>query len=206
MMKKILLLTLSFVTLISPCAFAANSLLLPDNIEVVAINGEKLSASGSMQLADGLNQIALQYNGSFGRGLDAEPVQSEIIVALFAASNQQLRLSIPTIKKESQLESFNRNPQISISTASGEKIDVKTDVLKKDGIQIFRDYEQELVKFNKSDSPAAVAPTAQAAMPAVAATASTQGSADAAQMLIYWYQKADPATREMFKSWIEQQK
>jgi uncharacterized protein YccT (UPF0319 family) len=204
-MKRILLLTFALATLLSPLAFADNSMRLPNNVKVVAINGENTSESGRIQLPNGTNQIALRYADSFGHGSDAEPVQSEVIVATFEANNQQLRLDIPTIKKEAQLESFNRKPQISITTTNGAKINVKTDVLKKEGIQIFRDYEQELAKFNKSGSPAAVAPATQAAIPSVGAASDVQGTADAAKMLMYWYQQADPATREMFKAWIAQQ-
>jgi uncharacterized protein YccT (UPF0319 family) len=202
-MKRILLLTLALVPLLVSLACADNTLVLPKNLKALAVNGENASQTGTLTLPNGVNQLALRYDTSFGRGLDAETAQSEVIVALFEANNQQLRLSIPTIKKELHLKNFNRNPQIRITTAGGQNIEVQTDVLKKDGIQIFRDYEQELVKFNKSDSPAAVAPAMQTMMPALGANG--QSHADAAKMLMYWYQQADPATREMFKAWIMQQ-
>ncbi len=196
-MKKPFLMFLAWL-LLSPISSQADvQLSLPANVRVVASNGQNNNGQNSLTLPDGKNQIALRFEGELGRGKDAEYVYSEAIVATFEARNADLRLNIPEIRSSNTLNSFNKNPQIELTDATGRSVSCQTAVLKKEGFQIQRDYAQELAEFNTSGAPAAIPAVSIPAQPAAS------DPAIAGQMLQYWYQQADATTRTEFKRWLE---
>lgn len=106
--------------------------------------------------------------------------------------------------------------------ANGEKITFEQDKLIKSGLQFGRDFEKEIAIYNQSGKAAAVATTAAVAataavpttLPATAAPAATspkppvdqqQTRNVAENMLNYWYEQADEATRARFKAKINQE-
>lgn len=219
-MQRFILLTLALILLLSPFAWADVRLQIPEDITVVAVNGKEVSAEQRLTLPDGHNQIALRYEGLLGDEDDTTLETSEVIVALFQSSNQDLTLEIPEIEDIKQLESFSANPRIDIVDADGRKLPIRTDILKKEGMRISRDYGQELLIFNNGDSPAALAsltlrqarqqaqapvmPTQQQQMLNNPAPQTAPTGNVAEQMLKYWYQQADEATRQRFKEWISE--
>ena len=82
---------------------------------------------------------------------------------------------------------------------------------KKEGLQIGRDYQAELLAMGKGfqQAPAEVALATTAAVAATAvpdAKSNAQGSVDknaqTIEMLKYWYTQADAETRKNFQHWI----
>lgn len=218
-MQRLILLTLTLIALLSPSAWADVRLQIPEDVTVVAANGKEVPAEQRLTLPDGHNQIALRYESLLGDEDDTTLETSEVIIALFQSSNQDLTLEIPEIEDIKQLESFSTNPRIDIVDAEGRKLPVRIDILKKEGMRISRDYSQELLIFNNSNSPAALASLAlgaklQSQSPAIPAQQKQQPILPAPQagptgnvaeqMLKYWYQQADESTRQRFKQWISQ--
>lgn len=205
-MKRLFLLIMLCSVWIVPPISAAVSLNLPDNVTIVAANGLNTNLAGKVQLPDGLNQIAIRFEGELGRtSNDREMAYSDVFVVTFRANKAHLSMQSLGIHKESQLENFNHKPNIRFVDQHGKEITTYVDKLEKEGFQLMRDYQQELVVFNATDSPAAIGiKTVQPspAPPKPQAVRSAAQSDMAEEMLKYWYQQADEATRQRFRDWI----
>jgi len=196
---------LSLFCLVSP-ARAEVPLILPDNLKIVALNGENANLVENIQLPDGLKQIAVRLETEFGRTVDKmEMAYSDVFVMTFRASDNQLRLLPPVVHNTSQLKDFNRDPNLRLLDQNGKQVATRVAKLEKEGFQLMRNYQQELVVFNRSDSPAAIGISSeQQTSPREQTIRSANQSGLAEEMLKYWYQQADEASRERFKAWINQ--
>lgn len=191
-------------------ALAETQLELPEGLKVVAVNGHNADIVDHIKLADGLNQIVVQYTGELGHSFDTERVSSEVFVVIFTARSRSLSLSIPEITSHYDLDVFNSQPDIRIFTKRGDPLALRVDTLKKEGFQIFRDYAQELEIYNQTDAQAANPAfiTFEQIDPAADLKRSKVSPADnhsdiALQILHYWYRQADTNTREQFKQSIK---
>ena len=227
---KLTLAVLSCILYAGSFSWATVTLQLPKNICILAANGKNTKLYDNAELSDGTNQVVIQYRGEFNeRGSrDRNIESSDTFVIKFMAENQTLEMIIPWIKTIYQLESWNKTPDIRIETPAGKALEFKISRLEKNGLQIFRDYAQELDAFNKTNAPAAVPPSSfgvpsvhataptpstavTQAVPSAAATAADTSEQPASKaemaegMLKYWYQQADEATRQKFKAWINAQ-
>lgn len=215
--------------LISSPAMADVSLRLPEGIKLVATNGKKAKIYRHTNLPDGINQIALQYEGEFGKDInDSDMEYSHVFVVTFDAADAKLEMKSPNVRRKSHVENFNKNPNITIVDQHGTVIPTAIGKLEKEGFQLMRDYERELEEFNVSGSPAAVPPgtTSQAAsqsktvQPKSVKVKKPYTSTNTVkempqqpqaggqpeipeQMLKYWYEQADEETKERFKEWVD---
>lgn len=109
-----------------------------------------------------------------------------------------------------------KNLSWQIKTDKGEQLSVTQDTLPGNGIQIARDYEKEVRKYNHHNGPAAI--SSQAAL----LTGPIEGNnenipskryknddpelqATTSEMLKYWYQKADDKTKKQFNDYLKSQ-
>jgi hypothetical protein len=207
-------------------AWAVVELELPENMFAVAINGENTKIQEVVSLPDGVNQVVVQFQGLLARGHfddDANMAYSDVFVIKFNATNQTLKMDIPRIKRSLDLEKFNRESNIRILDLTGRAIEYYIGKLEKDGFQLFREYGKELEDFNKTNSPAAFSmsrtfskgvearSTGNSNDQQTVSRATVSGTESirqqhsdnmAEEMLKYWYQQADEATRIKFMRWI----
>lgn len=200
-------------------AWADVTLEIPKNIIIVAENGKNTNINKKASLPDGDNQIVVQFQGDLGSNYtDADFEHSDTFVVRFNASNQQLTMAIPRIKRLPELERWNKKPDIRILDSAKRDLDIQIARLEKDGIQVFRNYETELEAFNKTDSPAALDTEFSVSEDSVSSPApgdakvspkhqsQPQGKTDMAEdMLEYWYQQADEKAKTRFKQRINKQ-
>jgi uncharacterized protein YccT (UPF0319 family) len=197
----------------TPAALADVILNIPDDLRVVAINGENSDVTMSTTLANGLNQVVVYFEDEIGRPFDEPELErSDAFVILFRAENSKLTLQKGEIKSISQLEEFNKKPSFTLINQNGKSVTFDIDKLEKEGFQLGRNYQQELMVFNASESPAALMnPTLisrkqnhlPAAKSGIQQPAASNNSNMAEVMLKYWYQQADDTTRSNFRIWIE---
>ncbi|MGR5327640.1 DUF2057 domain-containing protein [Photobacterium damselae] len=183
---------------------------LPNNAELVLVNGASAKGNDPITLPNGENQIALRYNGNFRQGGDFQAFESDVVIMKFAGDNATYTLTMPQIRNEQQADNFNEKPQISLKNAQGNNVSFDQDKLMKKGFQIGRNYEVEIAKYNQTNGPAALA-----SLPSVVVLPATINPADypatqkgkaqetAAKMLSYWWSQADATTREAFKKKIQ---
>ncbi|ELE6597988.1 TPA: DUF2057 domain-containing protein [Vibrio alginolyticus] len=223
-MKLIKPLTCALALAMSGMAFADVTVSVPDNVSVLAANGEKADLSGgffaserTLTLPDGLNQVVFRFAPYFNQGNDRLSVESDVIVTRFDATNAKLTLQMPEYRNLRDAEEKIKNLDWKLVDDSGNAIAVDQDKLLKPGMQIGRDYVREIEDYNQAGGAAAVAfagaatmqpVTLPAKVPAdmkqVRATA-VKADSTAEEMLHFWYQKADAETKARFKKYVNQQ-
>jgi len=226
-MRLLACMSLALLTLQSTSVLADAVLSVGDGVSVIPHNGKELSDSdfltGSkhLQLNNGTNQMLVRYSGELSSG-DGDIEHSHAFVLLFnALDNQSLILSAPKIRKQRDLDSFNRKGNWSLQDSTRTAVSYQHAVLIKEGFQLSRDYVQELANFNQTKSAAALQKypsQTSAPVPApVIRTTTAVNTIDTAdtltsgvsepmplQMLKYWYNNADSNSRNDFKAWINQ--
>ncbi|ENK3144948.1 DUF2057 domain-containing protein [Vibrio alginolyticus] len=223
-MKLIKPLTCALALAMSGMAFADVIVSVPDNVSVLAANGEKADLSGgffaserTLTLPDGLNQVVFRFAPYFNQGNDRLSVESDVIVTRFDATNAELTLQMPEYRNLRDAEEKIKDLDWKLVDDSGNAIAVDQDKLLKPGMQIGRDYVREIEDYNQAGGAAAVAfagaatmqpVTLPAKVPAdmkqVRATA-VKADSTAEEMLHFWYQKADGETKARFKKYVNQQ-
>lgn len=174
-----------------------------------ALNGER-----KVNLSAGAHQLVIRFDGSFkdqseNRLLSGEPV----VVNLDLKGDEALAIKFDYPRNYRAAEQFIAQQQLTfIDTKSGATVKVDHFVMpKKEGLQIGRDYQAELLAMGKGfqQVPAELTVATTAAMAAAAvpdAKGSAQGTVDknvqTLEMLKYWYAQADAETRKNFQHWI----
>ena len=200
-------LLLPLFLLFSGTVFAGVNLKVGSDIVLLAVNGKEVdsdsffSSKRQVLLEDGINQILVQLNAEFKRSGDSEFESSDTHVMLFSAVDTDVLLSVPVIKKVSQLNSFNSGDQWILTNSESNSVNYYSAVLKKDGFQLSRNYEYELIDFNKTNSPAAL--KANVVVSSDINKVSDNKSIPMAEMMLrYWYMQADEDIRQRFKVWL----
>lgn len=195
----------------SSYASAQVTISIPDTIDVVVANNAKpelkggfFDASKTLILPDGENQILFIYQPYFDQGKDRVILDSDPLIATFNAQGQQLELDMPNYRNAHQASQQIRSVKWSLKDSSGNRIAVKQDKLVKEGMQIGRNLQLELVEYNRNGGKAAL--SGMEAAP-IATKIDSKESADstAEEMLHFWYSKADAKTKARFKAHINQQ-
>ena len=155
-MKKIIGVVLFISINLSTSAWAEVVLHLPEAVQVVAINGKNANEVNRITLPDGINQIAIRVVKELGRSFEEELEYSDVFVVTFKAVKTKLHLTTPLITSTRKIRAFNNDPRIQLQTSDDEIINSAVAKLIKKGLQLMRNYEQELAAFNKTNSPAAV--------------------------------------------------
>lgn len=207
---------------------------LPKNAEVLTVNGKPAVKSGDLVLADGTNQIAFRYAAQYRQQADSVHYLSDVLIVRFDASAQTLTLTLPAINSARDAKKFDESPKLTLLNAQDEAVGFTSDKLIKNGIQLGRDFEHEILQYNLSNHPAslnltmntattqasdAIAPVL-ASQPQIhqtsAATANndkaqqitpatTPSQAEISQMLDYWYKQANDNTKASFKAKINKE-
>lgn len=130
------------------------------DLQLLAINGEELTGSfghtPQVTLSDGINQLVLRAEKVIHMGGNKNKYKSPAIVVKMVANNSQLLVQPSiNIRDETMSKEFDRNPGVTVISQQG-KVEYTQDVLLSRGMGLFRDYEKELVRFNQSNSTAAV--------------------------------------------------
>ncbi|MCL1136965.1 DUF2057 domain-containing protein [Shewanella pneumatophori] len=218
-MNRYIIALCSSVLLFSAHAQADVSLALPSNLELVLVNGSNSSGNDSLKLNNGSNQIAFRYIGRYQQHGTQTQFKSDIIIVKFDEENSKLALTLPRIRSNSAADEFNKNPQLTIVDANDQSIHFEQGKLIKEGLQLGRDYEQEIAAYNLTNSSASLKLQAAAiATPAIITASSAAVSVqtgdvnqadtskqqiNVGQMLDFWYQQADEETRNAFKERIK---
>ncbi|EGU46248.1 hypothetical protein VII00023_06912 [Vibrio ichthyoenteri ATCC 700023] len=201
--------------LFTATAQAEITLNIPDNVDLLVVNQSKpdidgglFSTTKSVTLPDGENQIVVRYKPYFSKGNDRIIVEGEAIIANFSAQDQTLNFQLPEYRNERDAEKNIKQLQLALTNQEGQSIPLVQDTLKKDGLQIGRDYVIESELYNQNAGVAALS----SSVAAVAISSSKNQSSPlkangntAEEMLHFWYQKADDKTKAKFKQFVNQQ-
>lgn len=227
-MKALKMVTCALIAGFSTMAAAEVTLKTDDLIDVLSINANKpnvtsggLFTSGTtITMPDGVNQVVFKYKPYFDTGRDNRTtVSSQAIIARFEAIDTEITIDVPNYKNVREAEANIANFEWSLKDKAGNTIPVVADVLTKDGVQLGRDYSREAEDYNRLGGIAAITPYGATAVVATAPTAAVTATTPAAvpvvagqmadntaaEMLMFWYNKADEQTKARFKQFVNQQ-
>ncbi|MCL1065746.1 DUF2057 domain-containing protein [Shewanella olleyana] len=168
-----------FILSISPMSFAASLLELPNSVEVTVFNGKAYERNDDIALEKGQNQIVFRYVVNYRDNGMQTLFNSNAVVLTFDADDAQYQLTLPTIRNKNAANKFNREPEVNLSSNQSDSVPHKIDVLRKSGIQIGRDYVEEMHTYNQTQQVAAVAAFAPALTAPTATTGVTSTTAPA---------------------------
>ncbi len=230
MNSKSLFFSLLLLTL-TPLAYAASVLELPTSVEVKVLNGQVYSGDRDIKLTEGENQIVFNYVVNYRDNGMQTQFNSNAVVLTFNAQNDQYELTLPTIRNKNAANKFNKTPSMTLTNKQGSTVAFQSEALIKAGLQIGRDYPEEMIAYNQAGHIASVprfAPVAQVAVAPIAASAAAsapsinhpaepvtpnlavkpktiaEDQAEIGEMLDYWYNKANDDTKAKFKAKINQ--
>lgn len=129
---------------------------LPKNAEVLTVNGKPAVKSSDLVLADGINQIAFRYAAQYRQQADSVHYLSDVLIVRFDASAQTLTLTLPAINSARDAKKFDESPKLALLNAQDEAVSFASDKLIKNGIQLGRDFEHEILQYNLSNHPASL--------------------------------------------------
>ncbi|EGQ9932675.1 DUF2057 domain-containing protein [Vibrio vulnificus] len=201
---------------ISGMATAAVTLHVPDDVTLFVANGQKAKLSGSLfassktiELPNGENQIVFQYEPYFSQGNDRIGVESNVIIAKFSANDTDLNFELPKYRDHRVAEQEIKQMQWQLVDEQGAAVTKSEDKLVKSGMQIGRDYAREAADYNQTGGIAAIGTAVSVATIKTEPVANVEtkvkaGDNTAEEMLHFWYDKADEATKARFKAYINQ--
>ncbi|WP_281213888.1 DUF2057 domain-containing protein [Shewanella insulae] len=206
-------------------AHAEVTITLPDNAEPLLLNGKNIT-SHQLISQNGPQQLVFNARASYREFGQQKRFVSETLIVTFSGENNHYRVSLPKINSPRSAEKFNDSPSVTIKDTQGHSVSYKIDKLHKDGIQLGRDYREEIKTYNLSQGIAAIevnqtihkaSPNASSDKTDLATVGDSESAQQAAsqpqsaarrdqinvgQMLDFWYEQADEATREAFKKRI----
>jgi len=173
-----------------------------------------LNAERKVNLSAGAHQLVIRFEGSFKDQSDTRLLSGEpVVINLDLKGDEALAIQFTYPRNYRAAEQFIAQQKLTfVDTKTGTPVAIDHFVMpKKDGLQIGRDYQAELLTMGKGfqQVPAEVALATTAAVAAAVvpdAKSNAQGSVDknvqTLEMLKYWYAQADAETRKNFQHWI----
>ncbi|NVC51859.1 DUF2057 family protein [Vibrio diabolicus] len=206
--------------------YAATTLVVPEDVKLLAVNMEKpklegglFSSEKTIEIPDGTNQIVFKYQPAFETNENLKTVYSDVIIAKFDVENEKLKFELPEFKTLRQAQNNISPLDWQLLDTKGQPIALVEDVLESDGVQIGRNYPQESRNYNIAGGIASVAVsyvTVNQHQQSVSDIEPRVESSDTrtitvpedspmVDVLKTMYNKASPAEKEAFKNWLAEQ-
>ncbi|SBT18474.1 hypothetical protein MGA5115_02605 [Marinomonas gallaica] len=172
---------------------------VPQNFEIMYVDLESTSFGNDFEtdVEPGERQFVVRFNQRIGGGSNAEFFESEpYIIDVKVKEDSDIVLQAPYFFNKSDAERFAKAPEFSlVDEGRMDKLDYQIRMLpKKSGFQPSRDYKSEIREFTATyKQPVVDKPKAAAKQVAVT---------EELEMLKFWYNKADVATRKDIRIWM----
>ncbi|MGV6989825.1 curli polymerization inhibitor CsgI-related protein [Testudinibacter sp. P80/BLE/0925] len=218
---KLAHLAISAVALLTGFSAVAAEISTSSNLEILAVDGQKaggglLKKNKTVTVADNeTHQVVVRVAEIIRSGSDRRLFESAPVIVRFKAGSENIQIKADGVLDESDAARFDKNPKVSVVTASGQAVASEQDILSQDGLFPGRNIAEDLSSYNSSGGKAAVAGFASASMPVAMGMANVgkaskgqvtvQGENVAEQQLQYWFQQADKATQQRFLNWAKKQ-
>lgn len=197
------------------CSVQAEVVLkIPQEVDLLLVNMKKPQGSllekKELVLPDGANQIVFQYRPSFDEGDMVKKAYSDTIIAKFEAYNTSVNFDLPKYRNLKQAEKEIDSLEWRLLDGTSKPLTVHEDKLNYSGVQIGRNFIQEVADYNQQGGVAALqsvsgtAFTATIIEPKTAVKLSDEINETVGQLQA-WYLKASPQERKAFKKWMVDQ-
>ncbi|XWJ90506.1 curli synthesis inhibitor [Phytobacter ursingii] len=208
------------ITCLIPVNVLATSLRLTSDIDLLVLDGKKVSSSllrgaESIELENGIHQVVFRVEKNVEPG-NREPrlfISVPLIATFDTQRVSQVNFNLPAIDTQKAAELFNATPHLALLDGNATPIPVKLDILEISANAKVIDYERETEQYNKAGKYASLPKFATIVVDDSALlsgaseldTPQTHSQTVTEQRLKFWYQQADPQTRDRFMQWIRQQ-
>lgn len=176
------------------------------------VDGKSYKANDAdIKLSAGEHQLVIRFEGNFSKRETIDMISGEPLIVNFKTNGQeQLTFDLPQLREAPQAKAFLKNQKLQLIDRNSKA--VKTahifELPKKEGLQIGRDYQEELLALGKAfqqpvineDGSISVNGTTQKANDPTAVVGNK--NLQSLEMLKYWYNRADPQARKAFQHWI----
>lgn len=205
---------------LSTQAFASSTLVVPEDVQMLAVNMAKpVFKKGSdtqIELPDGTNQIVFKYQPQFEIKDNIKVAYSDVIIAKFESNNDTLNFQLPKFKSFREAQKEISPLTWTLVKQDGADVDLYEDVLVSNGVQIGRNYVEESKDYNIAGGAAAVVvsyvtvnqfqqPVNQQNVKAIVHSTNPNDS-QMVDLLKTIYMKASPSERAAFEKWVDEQK
>jgi len=179
-------------------------------LDGAAFKRDLLSRTSELHLAPGDHQLVLRFEASYRAGGESRVISGDPLVINFRADdNHPLLLDFAAPRSYAEAEHFlEQQPVRLINLATRRPWPAEIFIMpKREGLQIGRNYQAELVALGKAFGQQSQAQPGTSAPPSTEPAPTknpplNDNNAQALEMLKYWYNRADPQTRKAFQHWI----
>lgn len=199
---------------IASAAYADTTVNIPRPYAVYLVDGQKHNhMDTNLHFAAGEHQVVIRYEGNFGNRSQIRLINGEPVVINFTTNGQEnLKVEYPLLNDAPSAEAFLANQEhqlhlIDLNTKA-EKTATIFQMPKKEGLQIGRDYQEELVSMGKAfqqpiiNNDGTISVTTPNGKASMGTAGLSNKNMQSLEMLKYWYNRADPTTRKAFQVWI----
>lgn len=174
---------------------------VPRNFEIMYVDLQDPGRFGGDFKTDveaGEHQFVVRFNQRVGGGKNAEQFQSEpYVIDVNLAEDAEIVLQAPYFFRKNDAAAFAKKPEFTL-VDRGAEFDYEVRQLPREpGMQILRNYKREVRDFTATYKKPAV----DSPKPA----SSNKAATEELEMLKFWYNKADAATRKDIRIWMVDQ-
>ncbi|HGD3335002.1 TPA: DUF2057 family protein [Enterobacter hormaechei] len=210
----------AMVVLIMPVCVFATTLRLSTDIDLLVLDGKKVSSSllrgaDSIELDNGPHQVVFRVEKTI-RLADNEQqvyISPPLVVSFNTQRISQVNFRLPRLETEKESLAFDASPRIELVDGDSMPIPVKLDILALTKRPKGTDYEADTETYNRASRRASL-PQFATMMADDSTLLSGVSELDVLppqsqtlteQRLKFWFQNADPDTRDRFLQWAKQQ-
>ncbi|WP_437889410.1 curli synthesis inhibitor [Phytobacter sp. V91] len=208
------------ISCLLPVQVFATTLRLSNDIDLLVLDGKKVSSSllrgaESIELENGLHQIVFRVETAINSPTNGSHLFTSVpLIATFNTQYvAQVNFSLPSLSSPKEADRFNATPHIALLDGNATPVPVKLDILEIIARPGGIDYEADTERYNNAgkyaslpkfssmiaDDSTLLSGVSELDMPPAQSQTLTE------QRLKYWYQQADPQTRDRFMQWVKQQ-
>lgn len=212
MSKKLFSAVGCIALLTSQLAHAEVEIEIPESINLLVVNSVKpdiekggLFGNDRLVLPDGENQIVFKFEPSVMENDTLRQVYSDVIVAKFTAQDDELKFALPEYRDLVQARKEIDGFEWSLVDSQDKAVDVKKDALSANGVQLGRNFIEDVMDYNMRGGVAAITTGAVAAK-SLPVNAQAKADSENVGQLKAWYLKANEQERKDFQVWLIDQK
>lgn len=197
---------------IGTSVWAETTVTVPRPYATYLVDGKSYKANDAdVKLPAGEHQLVIRFEGNYSKKNSIDLVSGEPLVINFKTDGQeQLTFALPQLREASQARSFLKQQKLQLIDRNSKA--VKTidifELPKKEGLQIGRDYQEELLALGKAfqqpliNEDGSISVNGNSQQSAANTSISGNKNLQSLEMLKYWYNRADPQARKAFQHWI----
>lgn len=212
MSKKFISVVGCIALLASQLVHAEVKIPIPDSVNLLVVNSLKpeiekggLFDSDTLVLPDGENQIVFKFQPGVMENDTLRRVYSDVIVVKFSAQGDELKFVLPEYRDLNQARNEINDFEWSLVDSQDKALDVKKEPLSTTGVQLGRNFIEDVMDYNMRGGVAAITTGAVAAK-SLPVNAQAKPDSENIAQLKAWYLKANEQERKDFQVWLIDQK